>query len=199
MPGDRRSPLVPAGSPGHMAAPGVGSPGDSRTSGSLPSGLVQPQVFSSRSPPRLSTGRGVRRGSPAAACDAERAPGTGPWGDRMTSSTAGNVTHAHHDYGGTMSTQAVERLDVGEFWSKGYAVLPHVFSRAEIQQFRQAAYATKDFGGDLLANPELSSVLTDGRLAAVARRLLDIDLVYYGGDSSFTINGTQKGFHKDNT
>ena len=42
-------------------------------------------------------------------------------------------------------------------------------------------------------------MLTDGRLISVARRLLNTDEILYGGDSSFTINGTQRGFHKDNT
>lgn len=98
-----------------------------------------------------------------------------------------------------MSNQAIERLDVDDFWTKGYTVLPGMFTAEEIQQFREAAYATKDDGGDLLANPRLSSILTDGRLVEVARKLLGTDVVHYGGDSSFTINGTQKGFHKDNT
>jgi hypothetical protein len=98
-----------------------------------------------------------------------------------------------------MTHQAIERLDVDDFWAKGYAILPSLFTREEITSFREAAYATKDHGGDLLANPRLSGILTDGRLVAVARKLLGTEEIYYGGDSSFTINGTQKGFHKDNT
>ena len=97
-----------------------------------------------------------------------------------------------------MSQQALEDLDVRSFWKKGYAVLPGVYSQEEIADFREAAYATQDDGGDLLANPRLRSVLTDGRMIDVARKLLRTDDILYTGDSAFTINGTQKGFHKDN-
>lgn len=98
-----------------------------------------------------------------------------------------------------MSYQAIENLDVDDFWTKGYAVLPGVYSREEIQSFREGAYATKDEGGDILANDRLNSILTDGRMISVARKLLGTNTVYYGGDATFTINGTQRGFHKDNT
>ncbi|HET6154231.1 MAG TPA: hypothetical protein VFE15_14910 [Marmoricola sp.] len=98
-----------------------------------------------------------------------------------------------------MSNGAIERLDVGDFWKKGYAVLPGVFTSQEIQSFRDGANATAKDGGDLLSNPQLHTVLTDGRLVQVARKLLGTDVIHYGGDSSFTINGTQRGFHKDNT
>lgn len=98
-----------------------------------------------------------------------------------------------------MSQQAIEGLDVDDFWTKGYAVLPGMYTQEEIQGFREAAYASKGEGGDLLANPRLRSVLTDGRMISVARKLLGTGEIFYGGDSSFTINGTQRGFHKDNT
>ena len=98
-----------------------------------------------------------------------------------------------------MTQQAIETLDVDTFWKDGYAVLPQVYTPQEIQEFREAAYASRDLGGDLLANPRLRGVLTDGRLVSVARRLLSTDDILYCGDSSVTINGTQRGFHKDNT
>ena len=101
-----------------------------------------------------------------------------------------------------MSAPAIERavdaLDVEKFWERGYAILPGVYTPEEIEAFRQAAYASRGYGGDLLANPRLRSVITDGRMAAVARKLLGTDELFYSGDSSFTINGTQKGWHKDN-
>jgi hypothetical protein len=93
---------------------------------------------------------------------------------------------------------AVDALDVDKFWERGYAILPGVYTPEEIQAFREAAIASRGYGGDLLANPRLRSVLTDGRMAAVARKLLGTDDLFYSGDSSFTINGTQKGWHKDN-
>ncbi|MDN5766699.1 MAG: hypothetical protein L0H96_06560 [Humibacillus sp.] len=96
-------------------------------------------------------------------------------------------------------TNALEGLDVDRFWERGYAILHGVYTPEEIGALREAAYASKGYGGDLLANPRLRSVLTDGRMVAVARKLLGTDELIYTGDSSFTINGTQKGWHKDNT
>lgn len=98
-----------------------------------------------------------------------------------------------------MQAEALDQLDVQDFWRKGYAVLPAMYTPEEIQGLREAAYATRGHGGELLANPQLSHVLTDGRMAEVARKLLRTGDLFYGGDSSFTINGTQRGWHKDNT
>ncbi|HEX4191151.1 MAG TPA: hypothetical protein VHZ06_09165 [Marmoricola sp.] len=98
-----------------------------------------------------------------------------------------------------MNAASIERLDVDDFWTKGYAVLPGMYSAEEIKEFRASANASRGLGGDLLANPRLSTVLTDGRMVAVARKLLGVEDIHYGGDSSFTINGTQRGWHKDNT
>lgn len=90
-------------------------------------------------------------------------------------------------------------LDVDDFWKKGYVVLPGVYSPEEIAEIREAVYASEGQGGDLLANPRLRHLLTDGRMTEVAKRLLGTDDILYAGDSSFTINGTQRGWHKDNT
>lgn len=98
-----------------------------------------------------------------------------------------------------MIEQALEELDVDGFWERGYAILHDVYTAEEIQQIRAEAYASRGGGGDLLANPRMRHLLTDGRMAAVARKLLGTDEIFYAGDSSFTINGTQKGWHKDNT
>jgi hypothetical protein len=102
----------------------------------------------------------------------------------------------------SMSAPAIERavdaLDVEKFWERGYAIVPGVYTPEEIEAFRQAAYETRSQAVDLLANPRLRSVLTDGRLVAVARKLLGTDELIYTGDSSFTINNTAKGWHKDN-
>ncbi len=97
-----------------------------------------------------------------------------------------------------MMHDAVSGLDVPAFWRNGFAVLKGMYTKDEIQQIRQEAYDSQGYGGDLLANPRLAHVLTDGRMVAVAQKLLDTDDIFYGGDSSFTINGTQRGFHKDN-
>ena len=101
-----------------------------------------------------------------------------------------------------MSAPAIERaidaLDVDQFWERGYAILPDVYGPEEIAALREEVYASRGFGGDLLANPRLRHVLTDGRMVAVARKLLGTQDLFYSGDSSFTINGKQKGWHKDN-
>jgi len=99
----------------------------------------------------------------------------------------------------TAMSQALEALDVEQFWERGYAILRGVYTPEEIAGFRAAAYASKGYGGDLLANPRLRSVVTDGRMVEVAKKLLGTDDLFYSGDSSFTINGTQRGWHKDNT
>lgn len=98
-----------------------------------------------------------------------------------------------------MIEQALEELDVATFWERGYAILHDVYTPEEIAQIRQEAYDSRGGGGDLLANPRMRHMLTDGRMAAVAKKLLGTDDIFYSGDSSFTINGVQKGWHKDNT
>lgn len=99
----------------------------------------------------------------------------------------------------TAMSQALEALDVEQFWERGYAILRGVYTPEEIAAFRTAAYASRGFGGDLLANPRLRSAVTDGRMVEVAKKLLGTDDLFYSGDSSFTVNGTQRGWHKDNT
>src|SRR5690606_35997020 len=52
--------------------------------------------------------------------------------------------------------------------------------------------------GDLLATPGVNEALLDGKLVGIARQILGSDEIFYAGDGSFTVNGTQHGFHKDN-
>lgn len=90
-------------------------------------------------------------------------------------------------------------IDVDAFWENGYQIIRNAYTRDEIARFREAAFASRGRGpGDLLSNPTMRSVLTDGRFVAVARRILGSDDIWYSGDSSFTINSKQRGFHKDN-
>jgi len=95
---------------------------------------------------------------------------------------------------------AVGTVDVDAFWKNGYTIVRNVYTPAEIEAFRQAATASKADGPrDLLSNPRLRSVLTDGNFIEIARRILSATEIWYTGDSSFTINSGQRGFHKDNT
>jgi hypothetical protein len=98
----------------------------------------------------------------------------------------------------TTSPTALD-LDVEAFWRDGYVILPGVYTREEVDGFREAALASRGHGGDLLVNPHLRSVLLDGRMTEVARRLLGTEEIVYMGDSSFTINSKSLGWHKDNT
>lgn len=94
---------------------------------------------------------------------------------------------------------AVNGVDVDEFWKNGWTIVRGLYSPADVSRLREAAYwSRQNATGDLLSNPRLREVLTDGKFVSIARRLLGADKIVYGGDSAFTINGTQRGFHKDN-
>jgi hypothetical protein len=90
-------------------------------------------------------------------------------------------------------------VDVDEFWENGYTIVRNVYSPQDIRRFREGAFASRDRGpGDLLSNPLMRDVLVDGNFVAIARQLLGSDDIWYAGDSSYTINSGQRGFHKDN-
>ncbi|EWT01587.1 hypothetical protein N865_09900 [Intrasporangium oryzae NRRL B-24470] len=97
-----------------------------------------------------------------------------------------------------MFEQALSELDVDRFWEVGYARLPGVYSDEEVKQMREEVHEQTKRGGELATGP-LLHVLTDGRMVAVAKKLLGVDRVLYGGDSSATINGVIRAWHKDNT
>jgi hypothetical protein len=94
--------------------------------------------------------------------------------------------------------RALADLDVADFWTKGYAILRDVYTAEEVEQMRGEVREHCAQGGELMTGP-LKHVLTDGRMARVAQKLLDTDTVIYGGDSSATINGKIRAWHKDNT
>ena len=85
---------------------------------------------------------------------------------------------------------------VDDFWTTGYTIVPDVFSHAEMDAIRRAAYATRDHAGDLLSCPELGKIVTDPRVLRVAEQLLGSPPVYIG-DGSCVFDG-ESGFHKDN-
>ena len=96
--------------------------------------------------------------------------------------------------------RSVAGVNAKEYWDKGFTIVRGVYSKAEIADFRERSlgYVGKH-GGDLLSHPGLSSVITDGRLADVARQILGRDDVVYYGDSLVAIREGTPGFHKDNT
>src|SRR4051812_13617346 len=89
-------------------------------------------------------------------------------------------------------------VDVPYFWEKGYTIVRNVYSASDIARFRDAARATRGKYGDLLSNPRLRETLVDGRMVEIARQILGNDEIVYAGDSSFTIDSTSHGYHKDN-
>jgi hypothetical protein len=89
-------------------------------------------------------------------------------------------------------------VDVDAFWNLGYQVVPSVYTPEEIAGLRDAVMESRSHGGDLLSNPGLRDVLLDGRLVGIASQILGSDQIVYAGDSSFTINSGQHGYHKDN-
>jgi hypothetical protein len=90
-------------------------------------------------------------------------------------------------------------VDVDGFWENGYTIVRNVYSPDEIKQFRDGAIESRGKGlGDLLANPRMRPALVDGNFVEIARQILGSDDIWYSGDSSFTINSKQRGFHKDN-
>jgi hypothetical protein len=93
---------------------------------------------------------------------------------------------------------AGDKVDVAAFWRDGYQIVRDVYTADEIEAFRRDATESRGHGGDLLSNPRMRRALTDGRMVDVARKLLGSDEIVYAGDSSFTINSKQHGFHKDN-
>src|SRR5262245_18852998 len=94
---------------------------------------------------------------------------------------------------------AENAVDVDKFWRDGYCIVRDVYTKEEIANLREAAYASKGSGPrDLLSNPLLRSTLTDGNMAEVSRRILGNSDIWYAGDSSYTINSTGRGWHKDN-
>lgn len=94
---------------------------------------------------------------------------------------------------------AVDGVDVAGFWENGWTIVRGVYSKDDVKRLREAAHwSRKNFGGDLLANPRLREVLTDGNFVKIAQQILGEDKIVYTGDSAFTVNGVQRGFHKDN-
>ncbi|MFW5471051.1 hypothetical protein ACOCJ4_13520 [Knoellia sp. CPCC 206435] len=96
------------------------------------------------------------------------------------------------------SAGAADKVDVKAFWRDGYQIVRGVYTPEEIRRFREDVMATRSHRGDLLSNPRLSRVITDGNIVGIARTLLGKDEIVYAGDSSVTVNSSQRGYHKDN-
>ena len=109
-------------------------------------------------------------------------------------------------------------IDKKKFDNEGYLLVEHVFSAAEIEQFRKLAYEqyeidkakkldfqlpnlptkAKYIKGDLLSKEKLYPILLDDRILEIARTILGSNDLVYFGDSSFQIGTGLRGFHRDN-
>ena len=90
-------------------------------------------------------------------------------------------------------------VDARGYWRDGFTIVRNVFTKQEIEELREAAYASRDVGpGDLLSKPKMRHVLLDGRLVEITRQVLGRDDIAYYGDSAFTITPGKTGYHKDN-
>jgi len=92
----------------------------------------------------------------------------------------------------------ITNVDVDGFWENGYTIVRGVYTPAQIEKLRENVRASQGHGGDLLSNPRMRNVLTDGNMVKIARQILGKDEIVYAGDSSFTVNSNSHGYHKDN-
>ncbi|SDJ32432.1 Ectoine hydroxylase-related dioxygenase, phytanoyl-CoA dioxygenase (PhyH) family [Pedobacter sp. ok626] len=108
------------------------------------------------------------------------------------------------------------KIDKDFFNANGYTIVRNVFTREEVEQFRQLAYQTleedkannlvkkvvndlKDVyypKGDLLSK-SLNKVLLSDKILKIAETILDATPVYFQ-DSTYQIGIGDRGFHRDN-
>ena len=80
---------------------------------------------------------------------------------------------------------------------QGWMVIKNVFSKAEIDLFRDYAEKDKRHKGDLLSSEFLSKVILDERIINIFKECTGIDKLIYFGDSTLSYNSQLCGFHKD--
>jgi hypothetical protein len=90
------------------------------------------------------------------------------------------------------------KVDTESFWRDGFAIIRGAYTPAEIRAFRECVLDSAAWDGDLLTHPRLNTALLDGRLLTIARQILGSGDVWYGGDSSVTIDSDHHFWHKDN-
>ena len=79
----------------------------------------------------------------------------------------------------------------------GYIVIKNVFTKDEINTFRDYAEQDKDHKGDLLSAKSLSKIITDTRIIDICKASTGRDNLVYFGDSTLSYNTSLSGFHKD--
>jgi hypothetical protein len=103
-----------------------------------------------------------------------------------------------------------------EFYNKnGFLILKNVFSKTEIEQFRENAMKQLELDmannlvtsytnshakhgiGDILSKQYLGNIVLDQRVIKAAKEVLGDDIVYFG-DGSYQLGVGLRGYHRDN-
>ncbi len=79
----------------------------------------------------------------------------------------------------------------------GWMLVKNVFTKDEIELFREYTEKNKTHKGDLLSNDSFAKVITDSRIVNILKECLGGKPLYYFGDSTFTVDSKGSGFHKD--
>jgi hypothetical protein len=102
-----------------------------------------------------------------------------------------------------------------QYLKNGFAILKNVFSKEEIEQFRENALKQMTFDeqngqvtsytksqakhgiGDILSKKYLDNIVLDSRVIKVVKEVLGEEVIYFG-DGSYQIGVGLRGYHRDN-
>ena len=79
----------------------------------------------------------------------------------------------------------------------GYMLIKNVFTKEEIETYRDYAVKDKNHKGDLLSAKLLSKIILDERIINIFKESTGSDNLVYFGDSTLSYNTSLSGFHKD--
>lgn len=79
----------------------------------------------------------------------------------------------------------------------GWLLVKNVFTKEEINTFREYAEHDKEHIGDLLSAEMLSKIILDKRIINICKDSAGSENLIYFGDSTLSYNSSLSGFHKD--
>jgi hypothetical protein len=79
----------------------------------------------------------------------------------------------------------------------GWMIIKNVFTKDEVDTFRDYAEKDKAHKGDLLSAKFLSKIITDDRIINIYKEATGKKNLVYFGDSTLSYNTSLSGFHKD--
>jgi hypothetical protein len=79
----------------------------------------------------------------------------------------------------------------------GWMIIKNVFTKEEINTFRDYAEKDKTHNGDLLSAKFLSKIILDDRIINIYKEATGHENLVYFGDSVLSYNTSLSGFHKD--